>query len=602
MLLECSKRVTHHDDNDGGVVVDEQDPYRLKHATYTMKEQEQARLATFGQWWPHKSSSSSISAKKMAKAGFIYCPTDESEDACKCTQCDLTLDGWEVDDDPVVEHLKRSEHCPFFKAIGHPVTTTSTKNRKRGTDKVTDGSESVETHPPHKLTRHRSDLSIVTDNSSLTDISMVSAANSTTREEEFVSASDISVAKKRTTRRTAKSKKEDVSEMLEDTSIMSSISTVSEKKRAVRPRRRQVIEDSTMMSNDTTTNYPEPSNTQHEDLILDPKIMSMSLEEMANISTAAKPTQETKKPSKEKAKSKSRKAASVETNDEQNLPPVELNDNSVSTLQLAVKKKRGRAKKLEVESAPKEPSESILIDESTLTMLEPQISSNISVVSEEKPKKSKRTTTTTRKTTKKATDETAPPKVRATRSRNKEKKKDESPSISTVKMSPQEEEVFKDALESLSAENNESCEFYAASVTDKRISDNAVSDIQGETQEDELTSAIQVDTQHHNEQILSNVTKAPSTKESSPIPITTKEQTTTKSQEDVFCLEPQQMSCVEFEITNVEMEMTVEELLRKLHEKSVENLQAETKRLIDDFVRYHEDQVDRFKSCVKVLD
>ncbi|CAE6534697.1 unnamed protein product [Rhizoctonia solani] len=78
---------------------------------------ETARLATFGKFWPHDSvRSHSAKAKHMAKAGFIYTPTQESDDLASCFYCNLGLDGWESTDDPHHEHQRRRPHCAFFSA------------------------------------------------------------------------------------------------------------------------------------------------------------------------------------------------------------------------------------------------------------------------------------------------------------------------------------------------------------------------------------------------------------------------------------------------------------------------------------------------------
>ncbi|KAB5589245.1 BIR domain-containing protein [Ceratobasidium theobromae] len=82
---------------------------------------EAARLATFGKFWPHDSvRSHSAKSKHMAKAGFIYTPTNESDDLASCFYCNLGLDGWESTDDPHHEHQRRRPHCAFFSAhISH---------------------------------------------------------------------------------------------------------------------------------------------------------------------------------------------------------------------------------------------------------------------------------------------------------------------------------------------------------------------------------------------------------------------------------------------------------------------------------------------------
>jgi hypothetical protein len=48
---------------------------------------------------------------QFAKAGFVFQPTPASPDNVVCFMCDKALDGWEEDDDPLVEHLKHVPDC-----------------------------------------------------------------------------------------------------------------------------------------------------------------------------------------------------------------------------------------------------------------------------------------------------------------------------------------------------------------------------------------------------------------------------------------------------------------------------------------------------------
>lgn len=80
------------------------------------------RLITFApEVWPHRSRPS-LSAERMAQAGFFYWPRTLSsraagqDDTAICFQCGLALDGWEEEDDPRHEHAKRRPECPFVKS------------------------------------------------------------------------------------------------------------------------------------------------------------------------------------------------------------------------------------------------------------------------------------------------------------------------------------------------------------------------------------------------------------------------------------------------------------------------------------------------------
>ncbi|TPX15950.1 uncharacterized protein E0L32_000284 [Thyridium curvatum] len=57
--------------------------------------------------WPHKS----IAAADMARAGFYFNPRPSNPDNVACFLCRKELDGWEEDDEPLVEHLKHSPDC-----------------------------------------------------------------------------------------------------------------------------------------------------------------------------------------------------------------------------------------------------------------------------------------------------------------------------------------------------------------------------------------------------------------------------------------------------------------------------------------------------------
>ncbi|TPX53970.1 hypothetical protein SeMB42_g00527 [Synchytrium endobioticum] len=88
----------------------------------------QARLASFGKdWWPHASDNHwHPQPQALAAAGWIYKPYDDAEDATECLYCGISLDGWELNDDPVHEHRKRRPECVMFN-LPPPKKATSTK-------------------------------------------------------------------------------------------------------------------------------------------------------------------------------------------------------------------------------------------------------------------------------------------------------------------------------------------------------------------------------------------------------------------------------------------------------------------------------------------
>ncbi|KAF8887324.1 hypothetical protein BD779DRAFT_1672781 [Infundibulicybe gibba] len=88
------------------------------------KAMEKARLETFtaGEGWIHdKTRNHSASSKKMARAGFVYTPQHPGDDLATCLYCNISLSGWDKDDDPMQEHRAREEKleapCPFFSIV-----------------------------------------------------------------------------------------------------------------------------------------------------------------------------------------------------------------------------------------------------------------------------------------------------------------------------------------------------------------------------------------------------------------------------------------------------------------------------------------------------
>ncbi|RGP80848.1 hypothetical protein FLONG3_996 [Fusarium longipes] len=57
--------------------------------------------------WPHKS----ITPDSLARAGLFFNPTPQNPDNAQCFLCHKGLDGWEANDDPLVEHLTHAPEC-----------------------------------------------------------------------------------------------------------------------------------------------------------------------------------------------------------------------------------------------------------------------------------------------------------------------------------------------------------------------------------------------------------------------------------------------------------------------------------------------------------
>ncbi|GBE87660.1 predicted protein [Sparassis crispa] len=104
------------------------DPTRVP----SCKVMEIARLETFtvNKSWPHDSvKGHGANSKKMAKAGFSYTPQSAGDDTVTCFYCNLSLSGWDHDDDPTEEHVKREKKsgpCPFFQASTSRTLSKST--------------------------------------------------------------------------------------------------------------------------------------------------------------------------------------------------------------------------------------------------------------------------------------------------------------------------------------------------------------------------------------------------------------------------------------------------------------------------------------------
>ncbi|WEW54897.1 hypothetical protein PRK78_000324 [Emydomyces testavorans] len=69
----------------------------------------------------------------MVEAGWYFCPNEESDDFVSCAYCNLSLDGWEPQDDPFDEHYRRSSQCSFFHFA--PIPGKKGKSGRRTTSR-----------------------------------------------------------------------------------------------------------------------------------------------------------------------------------------------------------------------------------------------------------------------------------------------------------------------------------------------------------------------------------------------------------------------------------------------------------------------------------
>ncbi|GAB7354995.1 hypothetical protein MBLNU459_g5607t1 [Dothideomycetes sp. NU459] len=63
--------------------------------------------------WPHQVPA----PEHLARAGFFYSPSSDSDDNVQCFLCAVALDGWELGDDPMAEHLAHSTECGWVLSL-----------------------------------------------------------------------------------------------------------------------------------------------------------------------------------------------------------------------------------------------------------------------------------------------------------------------------------------------------------------------------------------------------------------------------------------------------------------------------------------------------
>ncbi|NXG74971.1 BIRC5 protein, partial [Baryphthengus martii] len=81
-----------------------------------------ARIATFLKW-PF-TENCACTPERMAAAGFVHCPSENSPDVARCFFCLKELEGWEPDDEPLEEHKKHSPGCAFLSLKKDPTKLT----------------------------------------------------------------------------------------------------------------------------------------------------------------------------------------------------------------------------------------------------------------------------------------------------------------------------------------------------------------------------------------------------------------------------------------------------------------------------------------------
>ncbi|KAF2626272.1 inhibitor of apoptosis repeat-containing protein [Macroventuria anomochaeta] len=107
----------------------------------------QARRDTFGESWPLDSNEGFPSIEQLVEAGWYYDPTLDTPDGATCAYCSLSLDAWDVGDDPMEEHRRRAPDCLFFalKELYHPAPKAASKKGKRASTRTSTASTASKT-------------------------------------------------------------------------------------------------------------------------------------------------------------------------------------------------------------------------------------------------------------------------------------------------------------------------------------------------------------------------------------------------------------------------------------------------------------------------
>ncbi|KAJ4364861.1 hypothetical protein N0V95_000611 [Ascochyta clinopodiicola] len=122
----------------------------------------QARRDTFGDAWPLDSNAGFPSIEQLVEAGWYYDPTLDTPDGATCAYCSLSLDAWDVGDDPMEEHRRRASDCLFFalKDLYHPAPKPATKKGKRASTRTSTASTASKARAK-KRTSEQTDDSLV---------------------------------------------------------------------------------------------------------------------------------------------------------------------------------------------------------------------------------------------------------------------------------------------------------------------------------------------------------------------------------------------------------------------------------------------------------
>ncbi|XP_056131291.1 baculoviral IAP repeat-containing protein 5b [Lampris incognitus] len=88
------------------------DVLRSRFYSYDKMYSQEQREQSFADW-PFREECR-CTPEKMAMAGFVHCPSENEPDVACCFYCLIELEGWEPNDNPWSEHIKRSPQCGFL--------------------------------------------------------------------------------------------------------------------------------------------------------------------------------------------------------------------------------------------------------------------------------------------------------------------------------------------------------------------------------------------------------------------------------------------------------------------------------------------------------
>ncbi|KAF3044279.1 hypothetical protein E8E12_003348 [Didymella heteroderae] len=119
----------------------------------------QARRDTFEHGWPLDANEGYPS---LVEAGWYYDPTLDTPDGATCAYCSLSLDAWDIGDDPMEEHRRRAPECLFFalRELYNPPPKATTKKGKRASSRASTASTASKTTRGKKRASEQIDDSI----------------------------------------------------------------------------------------------------------------------------------------------------------------------------------------------------------------------------------------------------------------------------------------------------------------------------------------------------------------------------------------------------------------------------------------------------------